>query len=383
VWLSPFSSSCLTFVPRRPPQATVVFETYWRFAAERQAILFRRLKGKPPPWTDDPILRSVRFANAYRAGDRRTSQLLIRRVIYEDATYHRGTVFRTLLFRFFNLAATGRSRRPPSTSRRLHKRSKTIIRLRARTPLRASSHLCRRRGDCGNMGSNSSYCDSCSRRHRTADCGSEVAGGSLDALCRYPSIGPFLAYQLAIDLNYGPTPYFDEMDFVAVGPGAREGIEKCFDSRAGWSDEEIIRWVADCQELEFGSRGLVFSRLWGVDCSWSTARIHSARSRRIRASRIRNSIIRAVVAASNTRSPLASCALSLSRSRRCASCALGTDCIAAVVRRLAVPPFCDRASGRTVVLLPAVRRRPREPASVIAFVARAGKYWHRTPYPVR
>ena len=38
---------------------TEVFETYWRFASERHAILERRLRGEPPPWTEDPIYRST------------------------------------------------------------------------------------------------------------------------------------------------------------------------------------------------------------------------------------------------------------------------------------------------------------------------------------
>ena len=60
---------------------TVVFDYYWRFAAERLAIYYRRLKGLPAPWTEDPILAAYRFTNTYRALDRVT-QYLIREVQY-------------------------------------------------------------------------------------------------------------------------------------------------------------------------------------------------------------------------------------------------------------------------------------------------------------
>ncbi len=60
-----------------PAKPTVVYDTYWRFAAERQAIFFRRLQRQPPPWTEDQILRVHKVTNAYRASDR-TSQYLIR-----------------------------------------------------------------------------------------------------------------------------------------------------------------------------------------------------------------------------------------------------------------------------------------------------------------
>ena len=61
---------------------TAIFDTYWRFAAERQNVFFRRLKGTPPPWSADIILQQYRFTNAYRASDR-VSQYLIHHVIYE------------------------------------------------------------------------------------------------------------------------------------------------------------------------------------------------------------------------------------------------------------------------------------------------------------
>src|SRR5687768_17836021 len=66
----------------RPLKVTRVFSSYWRFAAERQRIFLRRLRGANPPWSDDPVLQVHKFTNAYRASDR-VSQYLIRRVIYE------------------------------------------------------------------------------------------------------------------------------------------------------------------------------------------------------------------------------------------------------------------------------------------------------------
>jgi hypothetical protein len=66
-----------------PLRPTVVYDSYWRFAAERQQVFFRRLEGLAPPWTDDPVLLAHKFTNAYRASDR-ISQYLIRRVIYRD-----------------------------------------------------------------------------------------------------------------------------------------------------------------------------------------------------------------------------------------------------------------------------------------------------------
>src|SRR3990167_5346532 len=83
--------------------ATVVYDTYWRFAAERLRMFYRRLRGEVGPWTDDPILRAHRFTNTYRATDR-VSQYLIKEVQYRADRPGSATeiFFRTLLFKIFN-----------------------------------------------------------------------------------------------------------------------------------------------------------------------------------------------------------------------------------------------------------------------------------------
>src|SRR5713226_7864614 len=85
--------------------STAVFDTFWRFAFERQEVFFRRVAALPAPWTRDPVLRSYRFTNVYRAADR-VSQYLIRRVIYEGDQSEEEVFFRTLLFKIFNKIET-------------------------------------------------------------------------------------------------------------------------------------------------------------------------------------------------------------------------------------------------------------------------------------
>jgi hypothetical protein len=92
-----------------------------------------------------------------------------------------------------------------------------------------------------------------------------------ECLRSYRSIGSFLAYQFATDLNYGALTNFSERDFVVPGPGALNGIRKCFNSLGGLSEVEIIRLVADRQEEAFRDLGLTFRTLWGrplqlIDC---------------------------------------------------------------------------------------------------------------------
>ena len=86
-------------------KTTVVFDSYWHFAAERQEIFLRRLAGMRPPWTDDPILSTYRFTNPYRASDR-VSQYLIRNVLYHGDQSPEEVFFRAVLFRLFNKPET-------------------------------------------------------------------------------------------------------------------------------------------------------------------------------------------------------------------------------------------------------------------------------------
>jgi len=87
----------------------------------------------------------------------------------------------------------------------------------------------------------------------------------------YPSIGDFLAYQFVTDVNYSELTSFSECEFVQPGPGALDGIRKCFASLGGLSETEVIRFMADRQEAEFDRLGLKFQTLWGrrlqlIDC---------------------------------------------------------------------------------------------------------------------
>lgn len=62
-----------------------------------------------------------------------------------------------------------------------------------------------------------------------------------------------------------------EAEFVVAGPGARDGLSKCFLNCADFSPEALIEFMFDRQEIEFSRLGIEFRSLWGrklqlVDC---------------------------------------------------------------------------------------------------------------------
>ena len=92
-----------------------------------------------------------------------------------------------------------------------------------------------------------------------------------ETLLANPSLGPFLAFQYAIDINYSTLTGFDEMDHVVAGPGAKDGLRKCFGDASVGIESDLIRWVAETQNEHLERLGLEFDGLWGrplqlIDC---------------------------------------------------------------------------------------------------------------------
>jgi alpha-glutamyl/putrescinyl thymine pyrophosphorylase clade 1 len=268
----------LKLAPARP---TTVYDTYWRFAAERQAMFFRRLTGEKAPWSADPILQRYKFTNVYRASDR-VSQYLIRRVIYAGDLTPREVFFRVVLFKIFNRIDTWER----LTAAFGEVRFDTYCFQQYERVLSAAIDHGRPIYSAAYIMPSGSRASGESRKHRMhlrlveqmmVDRLPERIGGmkrmcdAFELLRSYPTIGDFLAYQYVTDLNYSTITDFEETEFVVPGPGARNGIRKCFQSLGGLTEAEIIRLVADRQEEEFQRLGLKFQSLWGrpmqlVDC---------------------------------------------------------------------------------------------------------------------
>lgn len=258
---------------------TAVFDSYWRFACERQRIFFARLQGASPPWTNDETLQSFRFTNVYRASDR-VSQYLIQKVIYTGSQKPDELIFRTLLFKFFNRIDTWEHLvdevGEPSWHGYEFKRYASALE-RARRSRKAvySPAYIMPNPQKGGRWKHENHLLLLEEMMRSSLPDRVVNTTSLAALYEllltYPSIGPFLAFQLAIDINYSALTDFSEMDHVVAGPGAKNGIRKCFSDTAGLSNEAVIRAVADHATEAFEYRGLRFQDLWGrplqlIDC---------------------------------------------------------------------------------------------------------------------
>jgi hypothetical protein len=266
-----------------PAKISEVYESYWRFAAERQAVFFRRARGDARPWTHNAVLATYKFTNAYRASDR-VSQYLIRRVIYRAdlPTSPREVFFRILLFKLFNKIETWelldqtlgpitfedyRFAQYDELLERAMRDGRRIYSVAYIMPPGSSAFGRPAKHQNHLLLLESMMEDRLPERlveTRTMQEG-------FDKLRAYPTIGDFLAYQFITDINYSEITDFSEMDFVVPGPGARDGLRKCFTDPGGLNEPELIRLMADLQEQEFERLGLDFQSLWGrrlqlIDC---------------------------------------------------------------------------------------------------------------------
>jgi len=266
-----------------PVKTTAVYDSYWRFATERQRIFYRRHLGQAGPWTDNSVLGTYKFTNAYRASDR-VSQYLIRHVIYRDdlPSTAEEVVFRTLLFKLFNKIETWelleRKIGPISfETYRFRDYDRILSAAMAKgisiysaayiMPPGSSAFGQKAKHQNHLMLLESMMSDGLPLRIATA----RTMQQAFELLLSYPTIGDFLAYQFVTDINYSEVTDFSERDFVVPGPGARDGLRKCFADNGGLSDAELIRLMADRQNEECARLGLEFASLWGrplqlIDC---------------------------------------------------------------------------------------------------------------------
>lgn len=267
----------------RALKVTAAYESYWRFAAERQHIFFKRLKQMPQPWTNNPILGTYKFTNAYRASDR-VSQYLIRNIIYSHKLphSHEEVFFRIIMFKLFNKIETWQLLEDvlgvvqySNYDFKLYSEILTEA-MRHGHKIYSGAYIMPPGGSIyGYPYKHQNHLKLLEKMmvdrlaYRIAE--ATTMQEAFNLLRSYPLIGDFLAYQYVIDINYSEITNFSEMDFVVPGPGARDGLHKCFAGADKADEIELIKLVADVQEKEFDRLGIVFPSLWGrrlqlIDC---------------------------------------------------------------------------------------------------------------------
>jgi len=265
---------------KRLPAPSIVLDTYWQFAAERQEIFFNKFN-KTDILTEDPILLKYKFTNAYRASDR-VSQYLIKNVIYEGEKNIDEILFRILLFKIFNKIETWELLKHELVEITWKDYSFNVYSkilndaLNAKEPIYSGAYIMASgKSSYGHLRKHENHLKLIEQMISSHLSEKIQLSSSMETvytyLLSYPTIGSFLAYQYTIDINYSNLTNFGESDFVVPGPGARDGIKKCFKDFGEYSEADIIKYVTDIQEKEFNRLNIKFKDLWGrslqlIDC---------------------------------------------------------------------------------------------------------------------
>lgn len=259
-----------------------VYEAYWHLAAERQRIFERRnVELASAPWTDDAILARYKFTNSWRASDR-VSQYLIANVIYNGPEVTaEDLLVRIVLFRLFSRPATWRAleaRVGPIVCATLKSRRlpAALAELQSSGPIYTNAFILCATKAYGHDRKYLNHLDLVRHMLRAGRLPHAVARArSLESvyevLRSFPLIGPFMAYQLAIDINYSELLDVSENEFTVAGPGAVRGIRKVFPDTTPREMPNIIKQMVTEQERSCAELGIKAPKLFGlplraIDC---------------------------------------------------------------------------------------------------------------------
>ena len=263
------------------PQVLLIQEhldQFYQFVYERHMVWFRRFALKlPPPWTANRWLRDYKFTNVYRELDRGTAWLMshILNPTALAAGSQHNLLWQVVLYRILNRVETFEAVGIPSYSKweadKGMFRSNLYEYKRRHGHVFTSAHLTvppnRNRPMKDKL---SAYLDGLSVLHKLVPKlwieieAVETMEQVFRALQQVPYVGPFIAYEITVDLTYGKLIPFTEDDFVNAGPGCKVGIKLIFPMRhkKGELVEAIHElWVS--QQYHFQRLGLDFPYLNG------------------------------------------------------------------------------------------------------------------------
>lgn len=209
---------------------------FWQYIRLRHGIYIKRhIMRLPPPWTDDPILDQYRFCNVYRELDRGTIYLLDT-IISQAPTAPLDIVFFNIcLYRRWNLPDTMellagfQNEWEPDIIQEI-----LLDEQLSGNPIGSPAWMINAIGAKGNeVGSGTKLqiarlSKTWETRHKLVDriWSAKDRKDAHRALMTVPGAGPFIAYQLLLDLSYLPSfPHREATDWCYPGPGAVPGLE--------------------------------------------------------------------------------------------------------------------------------------------------------------
>lgn len=233
-------------------------EPFLEWIRERELIRIRREQGTPAPWTDNPILQQFRFCNVRREDDRVT--IWVRERIRKPYADHSNLWFMLCIARFINwpptLQAIMDAGAWPVEEYQPERVVSVLDELSALPETKVWTGAYLIKGD-SDMAKPASYRrkpfyvgktvlgETWHRRHAVAAWLPYGIQATHKVLSGIYGWGPFLSYQVAVDMKYCPRLFAGASDvdkWAASGPGTLRGLNRLHERRvdAPLSQEEAL-----------------------------------------------------------------------------------------------------------------------------------------------
>lgn len=262
------------------------FKTYIR---ERYRVHLKKdVYSEKRPWTQDPAIQKFRFTNVRREHDRE-SHWLIRNISQSDNLTYDEKILNSILFRSWNKSSTMELLGGPFKLPDLmdpEKFRSQIEEYQLNNPRYVwftsafnSGGLKQTFQFPDGMGYRAGYRKTSEAQEKPRyesnmpirmfymikwAIENDIVGkikeatsqqGVYESIRLIPGYGPFLGYQVFVDLTYITDFPFSENEFTICGPGCRRGIDRLVKDKDGLSHEEFLFWLRDHQyELLFSKK---------------------------------------------------------------------------------------------------------------------------------
>jgi hypothetical protein len=212
---------------------------FYEFIYDRHYIWWKRFVQKtPPPWTADPILQKYKFCNMYRELDKGT-QYIIERVI--NTPHHLSVkIFNIYCYRFFNSYGLFENffegLLNPEDYDFKHNEELLDKKLASGMKIYSDAYTTCQIPFNEHYRKSNKHIQVLLKLKRLRDLilhenfvqrfvAGETPEQQIQVLREIPTVGPFLAGQIYLDITYTKEISFTGNDFLIIGPGAAEGIK--------------------------------------------------------------------------------------------------------------------------------------------------------------
>lgn len=252
-----------------------MLDLFWRFITERMRIYWRRLEGKPPPWTQDVVMRTEFITNIYRELDPGTTYLrtsVLNQEWEPEAKLLNVMMYRVMGSRIETFEHCGFFENPDELDPEAFEAKLREL----RTPVFGEAYRTAAYNDMGTADKLTNVVRLCAELASSRGTTWQELTNALTPQQAYEKLlsmrgfGDFLAYQIYVDLLY-PAPLdpllpFSEEDWSQPGPGARRGIWRLLKPGSKPSTLlDVMKWLRDNQSYEFFRLSLDFPHMKDFD----------------------------------------------------------------------------------------------------------------------